>query len=355
MPPRIPELARHAEAAADFVSGRLYAKHPEYFERYGEKGRRACREDIVSHLAYIEGAIEAESSLPFTEYLRWLRAVLAARGIDDESLIDSVRLLGDYFEDHLEPHQKALLRRVLVEGVTALTDPRRSGADPAWQRWLPPAVPAAEPLTGHLTEGNLAAVRGVVRETQADGIGYVDMATRLFQPSLYRIGELWQQNRVSVAQEHLATAIVQNQLAQLYAAADVGPANGRRAVFACVEGNQHAIGLRMVCDAFELAGWEVQYLGANLPLPALIAQVATLKPHLVGLSASLAQQIPTLRTTILALRAEFDQPGRQCPEIMIGGLATNQIESVWRSLEADHWSPSASIAQASELAGRISS
>lgn len=327
MPPRIPELARHAEAAADFVSGRLYAKHPEYFERYGEKGRRACREDIVSHLAYIEGAIEAESPLPFTEYLRWLRAVLAARGIDDESLIDSVRLLGDYFEDHLEPHQKALLRRVLVEGVTALTDPRRSGADPAWQRWLPPAVPAAEPLTGHLTEGNLAAVRGVVRETQAGGAGYVDMAT----------------------------AIVQNQLAQLYAAADVGPANGRRAVFACVEGNQHAIGLRMVCDAFELAGWEVQYLGANLPLPALIAQVATLKPHLVGLSASLAQQIPTLRTTILALRAEFDQPGRQCPEIMIGGLATNQIESVWRSLEADHWSPSASIAQASELAGRISS
>lgn len=355
MAARIPELSSHAAAAADFVSARLYAKHPEYFERYGEKGRRACRDDIVSHLAYIEGAIEAESPLPFTEYLRWLRSVLAARGIDDESLIDSVRLLGDYFEDYLEPHEKALLRRVLLEGITALADPQRNHADPAWLRWLPPPLPAAEPLTTHLAQGNLAAVRGVVRETQAGDTGYVELATRLFQPSLYRIGELWQQNRVSVAQEHLATAIVQNQLAQLYAAADVGPANGRRAVFACVEGNQHAIGLRMVCDAFELAGWEVQYLGANLPLPALIAQVATLKPHLVGLSASLAEQIPTLRTTILALRAEFDRPGQRCPEILIGGLATNQIESVWRSLDADHWAPSASTTQASQLAGKLSS
>jgi methanogenic corrinoid protein MtbC1 len=247
------------------------------------------------------------------------------------------------------------LRHILAEGVTALADPARSSEGPAWRRWLPQPAPAAELLTDHLMQGNLPAVRGVVRESQDTGADYVELATRLFQPSLYRIGELWQQNRVSVAQEHLATAIVQNQLAQIYAAADVGPANGRRAVFACVEGNQHAIGLRMVCDAFELAGWEVQYLGANLPLAALIGQVAQLRPHLVGLSASLTQQIPTLRNTILALRAEFDGPDQRCPEIMIGGLATNQIDSVWRSLDADHWAPSADQTIAAKLAGRLPS
>ncbi len=31
--------------------------------------------------------------------------------------------------------------------------------------------------------------------------------TDLFQKSLYEIGELWEQNRISVAVEHLATAI----------------------------------------------------------------------------------------------------------------------------------------------------
>jgi methanogenic corrinoid protein MtbC1 len=99
----------------------------------------------------------------------------------------------------------------------------------------------------------------------------------------------------------------------------------------------------------------VQYLGANLPLAALIGQVAQLRPHLVGLSASLTQQIPTLRNTILALRAEFDGPDRRCPEIMIGGLATNQIDSVWRSLDADHWAPSADQTIAAKLAGRLPS
>ena len=343
MSTRIPALLEQADDAAEFVSGRLYARHPEYAERFGEKGRKACRADIVSHITFIDGAIEADSAVPFAEYLRWLRAVLKTRGIDDASLAESVQLIGDYFEDHLEPHEKALLRRILTEGVAALHDTRTDGVDPAWLRWQPPAAEAAAPLTEHLAAGNIPAVRGVVHEVRDTGANYLDMAVRLFQPALYRIGTLWQQNRVSVAQEHLATAIVQNQLAQLYAAADVGPANGRRALFACVEGNQHAIGLRMVCDAFELAGWEVQYLGANLPLAALIAQVAALKPDLVGLSASLAQQIPALRTAILALRAEF---GADCPEIMIGGLATNQIEHVWRSVDADRWAPSADRAVA---------
>lgn len=345
MSARIPSLIEQADAAAEFVATRLYARYPEYVERFGEKGKKACWADIVSHITCIDGAIEAGSAVPFTEYLRWLRSVLRTRDIDDASLVESVHLIGEYYEERLEPREKALLRAVLAESLHALDDTCIDSVapEPAWLRWQPPAVAAASPLTEHLAAGNIPAVRGVVNEVRDSGANYLEMAVRLFQPALYRIGALWQQNRVSVAQEHLATAIVQNQLAQLYAAADVAPNNGRRALFACVEGNQHAIGIRMVCDAYELAGWEVQYLGANLPLAALIVQVAAIKPDLVGLSASLAEQIPALRTAILALRTEF---GATCPEIIIGGLATNQIEHLWRSIDADYWAPSADLALA---------
>lgn len=355
MASRIPALLENAEAAAEFVSAQIYRQHPEYLERYGEKGRKACRDDIASHLSYIDGALAAASALPFAEYLRWLRAVLRARGIDDESLPASLRLLGDFFEGRLDAQEKVLLQQILAAGMAALAYAHPDAAEPAWQRWLPSPLPAAERLTDHLTQGDLAAVRGIVHETQRAGGDYMKLATHLFQPSLYRVGELWQQNRASVAQEHLATAIVQNQLAQLYAAAEFGPANGRRALFACVEGNHHALGLRMVCDAFELAGWTVQYLGASLPLAALIAQATALQPCLIGLSASLAQQTTTLRTSILALRAEFERRRLACPEIIVGGLATNQIESLWRSLEADHWAPSADSRYAGELARRLPS
>ena len=54
----------------------------------------------------------------------------------------------------------------------------------------------------------------------------------------------------------------------------------RRVLLACVAGNHHAVGLRMVADAFQLAGWDVQYLGANVPTAALVRQAAEWNPTL---------------------------------------------------------------------------
>jgi hypothetical protein len=38
----------------------------------------------------------------------------------------------------------------------------------------------------------------------------------LFQKSLYRVGEVWEFNRISVAREHLATAITEGFLNLIY-------------------------------------------------------------------------------------------------------------------------------------------
>lgn len=338
MASRIPLLIEDAASAAEFVSAQIYQQHPEYLERYGEKGRNACRSDIASHLSYIDGAVETGSAEAFVDYLRWLRSVLLARGVEENSLLESVCLLGEYFKTRLDEADNLLLQGILDASVAALTAPAIEAAVPAYLTWQPSPSPQTATLAEHLATGNVGAVREIVAQTASETPGYVDLAVHLFQPSLYRIGSLWQQNRLSVAQEHLATAIVQNQLAQLYAAAGFARPLGRQALFACIEGNHHAIGLRMISDAFELAGWQVQHFGANLPLRALVKQVDETRPALVGLSASLAAQLPALRETIAVLRAEF---GSHCPEILIGGLATNQTESICRSMQADIWAPSA--------------
>ena len=99
-------------------------------------------------------------------------------------------------------------------------------------------------------------------------------------PSLYRIGEKWQANKVSVAQEHIASAIVQLAMTAGLLRSQPPPMVGKRVLLACVAANNHAIGLRMVSDAFQLAGWEVQYLGADVPTSALVGQVVEWKPDL---------------------------------------------------------------------------
>ncbi len=197
-------------------------------------------------------------------------------------------------------------------------------------------------LTGKLIAGHISEAHELLQQARLNGAGYIYIATHLLQPAMYQIGQLWQQTQISVAQKHLATAIVQNELAYLYSLADFSPPNGKRALFACVEGNLHSIGIRMVADSFELAGWQVQQLGANLPITALLSQISAWQPELVGLSVSQAQHLDTLRRTIAAIHGEF---GEHRPQIMIGGLCTNALSEMWRTLKADSWSPSADLAQ----------
>ncbi len=94
----------------------------------------------------------------------------------------------------------------------------------------------------------------------------------------------------------------------------------------------------MVSDAFELAGWSVQFLGADTPSASLITQVEAGRPDLVGLSVSLVQQLPSLKRVVHALKAEFREHG---PSVLVGGIPINQIHDIWRTIGADAWSPHA--------------
>jgi methanogenic corrinoid protein MtbC1 len=155
---------------------------------------------------------------------------------------------------------------------------------------------------------------------------------------MYEIGRLWQENRITVAQEHLATAVSQSVLARAYLQAAFAAPVGRKAVFAAVAGNHHILGLRMLSDAFETIGWDVLYLGADVPTADLIRQVDASSPDLLVLTLSLPTHLSVARATLEHLHAEL---GSRCPAVWVGGLATLIGERMWRSLKADGWAADA--------------
>jgi methanogenic corrinoid protein MtbC1 len=112
-------------------------------------------------------------------------------------------------------------------------------------------------------------------------------------------------------------------------------------LLACVEGNNHTIGLRMVSDAFQLAGWDVQYLGASVPTRALVGQAAEWKPDLIGLSVSFAQQLRAVKEVVAQLG---DRLGNTRPAVIIGGLAINRFNRLAKMVGADSWSADAAAA-----------
>ena len=149
---------------------------------------------------------------------------------------------------------------------------------------------------------------------------YID----LFQRSLYEVGELWANNVISVANEHLATAITESLMTivypKLFAAANIG----KSVVIACTPNEQHQIGGKMVADIFESHGWAGHFLGANTPVESMIEYIDDTKPDMAGLSLSILSNIGKMKQGMEAIRSDF--PGL---DLLVGGQAF-----LWGGLES---------------------
>lgn len=64
--------------------------------------------------------------------------------------------------------------------------------------------------------GSGRAADQVVQQALDSGADAGDVYLDIFQPTAYEIGRLWQLNRFTVAQEHLATAIIERQMGELH-------------------------------------------------------------------------------------------------------------------------------------------
>src|ERR687884_855481 len=109
---------------------------------------------------------------------------------------------------------------------------------------------------------------------------------------------------MSGAQGHFCTAATQLLMAQFYPAiltmAKVGP----RFVAACVAGELHELGMRMVADVLELEGWETHYLGANTPAESVVHMVVDRQAHVVGISATMPFHVRAVAALVAAVRSE---------------------------------------------------
>lgn len=187
---------------------------------------------------------------------------------------------------------------------------------------------AAQLAGDRATALQIVLEEGIGREVPAS-----ELYLNLIQPAQHRIGRLWQENCITVAQEHLATAISQLVLAHLYPLLPREPENGLVAVVACVPGELHDMGSRVAADFFEMSGYDVRFLGANVPVESLAAMVAETYADVVVLSVVMAFNLPGLRDAVRAIRS---LPGVS-PRIIVGGPALESVPELADELHIDLW------------------
>ena len=147
----------------------------------------------------------------------------------------------------------------------------------------------------------------VVEDALYEDVPVASLYLDVIQPALYEIGRLWRQRRISVAREHLATEVSRTVLAHLRSHLPSRRRNGKRVAVACVEGELHDLGARMVADFFEMDGFDVRFLGANVPAPALAELVREEAPDVVALSATTSSSVSAVHRAIVAVRSVADR------------------------------------------------
>lgn len=201
---------------------------------------------------------------------------------------------------------RALAREVILRVSRVAAEPEAPSA--------PSLVPRSEiaALCDALLDPHDAAAAEMVRAARLGGMpaealyhAYIAGAARL-------MGERWDRDEATAPQVIIGAGRVYAILRELRAAfltERVTAPLGSEAVFASVPGEVHGLGTTMAADSMRRKGWDIT-LRLGLGHEALVEEIASLQPTMVGLSASLPTlTFPTARL-IVALRV-------RCPQVWI--------------------------------------
>ncbi len=151
-------------------------------------------------------------------------------------------------------------------------------------------------------------------------VGVVQLYTQVLGPLLVDTGTAWQAGTERVWEEHYASATIRTIVEALYPEvmrqAAAVPRRDTRVLLASPPRELHDLGLRMLADRFELAGYSVTFLGANTPLGEIAAAAQSTSADLVVLSISTLYERVELREFLEELRKRVPD----C-DIRVGGPA----------------------------------
>jgi MerR family transcriptional regulator, light-induced transcriptional regulator len=171
-----------------------------------------------------------------------------------------------------------------------------------------------------LLAGNRREASLLIHGLADGGRPLIEIYQDVMLPALYQVGTLWETNRISVAAEHLCSAVTEGIMNELYPLVSSTQRTGLSIIVGSVENELHQIGAKMVCDVFEMNGWETRHLGADRPLSELLRQVETHSPNAVGLSLSVYFHLGSLEKMIYGFRASWP-----ALPIIIGGQGLRQV------------------------------
>ena len=339
--------ARRDEIAAKVVD-QHFSGRPHIAARYGDRGRVKCLEDTKYHLSYLNAAVSASSSKLFADYVIWAAIMLESRGVPSKDLEFSLQSLKEVFLRELPAELSETAIKYVDEGLALLEDDLVSV--PSFIDGDDPLSEIAREYLDALLDVDVERARELIRVAVERGTPIHELYLYVFERTQKEVGRLWQLNKASEADEHFCTAATQHIVAGLYPQIFSGQRTGRSAVVACVSGELHDFGARMVADMLDIDGWRTFYLGANTPSESILETTAKVKGAVLCLSTTITYHVAEIRKIVGMARNDERTADLK---IIVGGYPFNIDADLWRRIGADGHAENAlkTVSLARELAG----
>ncbi len=198
-----------------------------------------------------------------------------------------------------------------------------------------------------LLDGNHRRALELAQESIKKSSDVQNLYLHIIQPAMYEIGMMWEKAEISVAQEHLSSAIVGRIMASISMGRGEQVQSCGRAIVTASPNEFHEIGAWMIADTLEQDGWEVRYLGANMPKEDLMLFVKSFIPDLIAISVTMPFNLNYTKDVIMQIKSDDEL---RHIKVMVGGRVFNETPKLWELIGADGFAPN--LEEAKYLAKR---
>ena len=164
-----------------------------------------------------------------------------------------------------------------------------------------------------LTEGDIQSAVKIYEEYMKifDPSDFFD---KILRPVMYKIGEDWAANKISIATEHVASNVAQT-LVKIIMDKVSGNANKKKILVCVPLGEEHHLGCDVLETYLSIKGFKVYNIGTSIPTESVLSFIDYNKPDIVMISITLEDNISAGQRLVKKIKEQYSIP------ILVGGFA----------------------------------
>src|SRR5215216_178722 len=157
--------------------------------------------------------------------------------------------------------------------------------------------------------------------------GLTEFYDKLLKPVMYRIGDLWEQEKLDVATEHASTntaiglikAITERVTTRTRVLETLSQ---YKAVICTPDGELHGLACNIIESLLLSKGFKVYNISTSIPAEHIVEYIRDLQPDIVFISITLAENIRSAERLIQQIDTKYNN---KLP-VIVGGSAFNNIK-----------------------------